>query len=105
MKKPTEKAKGKQPAMGVCPDKRMMDKCPRVVEYLTTCRWDDGTPRERSTITLFVEEGKVKAALNDREMKRSLYVSSDTLEDVLGALEEGLADEGADWRVWKTGKK
>src|SRR6185369_13315110 len=43
-------------------------------DYLTNGKYDDGSPRQLSTITLFWEDG-AKAALNDRDNHRSLYVS------------------------------
>lgn len=104
MKKPTA-GKGKTGQAGSCPDAKLMKAYPTLVEYLVTVKWDDGSARERSTVTLFIEDGSVKLALNDRDLSRSLYVTADSLDEALGALEEALKDDSADWRAWKGRKK
>lgn len=82
---------------------------PTVFQYLTDAVWDDGSPRETSTLMLLVEDGWLKACLNDRAMGRSLWVTGDALADVLAALELHLASGSGDWRVKKpfgaTGKR
>jgi hypothetical protein len=75
-------------------------KCPVLVEYLSAGAYEDGTVRQTSTITIFVEGRGVKLALNDREVRRGLYVQGDTLEDALRALERHVSSERPDWRRW-----
>lgn len=83
-----------------------MKRHPTLVEYLSCSAWDDGSERERSTLSVFIEEGRVKVCLNDREFERSLYASGDTLAGVLAALEKALAADACEWRMWKgKGKK
>lgn len=85
-------------------DEGFMKKHPVLYEYLTDVKWDDGTAREPSTLSLFVEDGRFKAALNDKAMRRSLYVSGDRFQDAILALEKALTGQTPDWRVWKAGK-
>jgi len=77
---------------------------PAVFEYLSGDRYPDGTPRERSTMTTFVEEGCVKVCMSDRDQARTLWRSGKSLEDVLLALEVALQDGSADWRRAGVGK-
>lgn len=81
-------------------------KCPLLVQHLSDVLWDDGKPRTPSTLTIFVEDGRVKLALNDREASASLYVAGDSLKQALGSLEKALSGPGRpDWRAWKGKRK
>ena len=67
---------------------------PSLVEYLSQTKWDDGSPRETSTLMLLVEDGMLKACINDRALGRSLWVAADELNVALDA-----------WRVtWRAGR-
>lgn len=72
-----------------------------VQEWMTDGRWEDGTARETSTLSLFFEDGVLKVAFHDRSQSRSLYLAGDCLETVLEALEVRLADGTGEWRLWK----
>jgi hypothetical protein len=82
------------------PDEEWANSLPLLVEYLCSQKYDDGSKRERSTVTLFVEDGSVKLALNDRGEKRSLYVSSDSVDGAFSLLELALAADHPPWRKW-----
>lgn len=66
--------------------------------YLTESKWEDGEPRELSTLMLFVQDGRWKACLNDRACKRVCFVSGATIEEALLSLDEDLRHDEADWR-------
>lgn len=53
---------------------------------------------------MFAEDGKFKSCVNDREGGYYAFVSSDTLDGLLDALEKGLRDGSLDWRQ-SQGKK
>lgn len=72
--------------------------CPAVAEYLTVDRYPDGSPRERATLSLFMEDGVVKACLSDRDQGRTLWRSSYGVEEAIMALDGAIADGTADWR-------
>jgi len=82
-----------------------MAKLPLLSEHMGTTVYDDGSARETSTVSLFVEDGCMRAALNDRDNRRSLYISAEGVEACLKGLEAMLADERAQWRAWKVGGK
>lgn len=77
--------------------------CPRLLEHLTCRVWDDGTPRETSTLLLFTEEGRWKCCFNDRALGRQAFVTGATLEGLLLALERGVESDGLDWRRRREG--
>lgn len=86
-------------------DPNFEKKFPKVWEYMTRLHFDDGEPRQLSKVSLFVENGKFKAALNDPEERASLYVAADTVDAVLKALEATLASENPEWRPWNGNTK
>ncbi len=106
MKKPsaTSSGSGMEPG-GAVTDANVRAKYPALLEYLTTTKWEDGSPRETSTLTIFVEGGQFKVAVNDRALKRSVYVTARTLQDALAAAQEAVAGDAADWRAWNAGKR
>jgi len=86
-------------ALVICP--LLMGWAPTVCEWLTASHYDDGELRETSTLGLFVDCGVLKLCLNDRDQFRTLYVTSDSLEGALLALEAALRGSTPDWRPWK----
>ena len=79
---------------------------PSVAEYLTQDKWEDGSARELSTLSIKVQDSGILAVLNDVDSRRSLYVFGTTFEAALKSLEGALAKPGADWRAWsQKGKK
>lgn len=97
---PDQAAKPEEP-----PDSSFLEAYPALWEYLTVGKWEDGTPRQRSTITFFYEDGLWKACLNDRDGSRSLFVSCPIWNDVLRALERASTDPAAPWRGYANAKR
>lgn len=75
---------------------------PGIWEMLTAGAFADGEARKGATLLLFVDEGVVKACLNDREQGMTAWASGAGLSDCLTALEEGLQ---GDTLVWRSGGK
>jgi len=86
-------------------DGKFLAKYPSLAHHIGDDFWDDNTPRTRSTLTLYLEEGSFKAALNDKEADASVFRTGETLDAVLAALEKALASGTADWRSWGKKKK
>lgn len=78
---------------------------PTLWAYLTDEEYSDGSPRERSTLTFFIEDGQPKACLSDRQEDRTLWVSASSLQDLIVRLEALLATGKAEWRDSRVGKK
>lgn len=75
---------------------------PFLYEYLT-CLVFEGSRRKTSSLSIFCEEDRFKACLNDKEVEMVLFRSSSTFQGLLEALEGALVNEEADWREakWK----
>lgn len=70
-------------------------------EYMTVDSFEDGAPRERSMLLVFVEDGRFKVALQDRQEGRSLWAGADSISEALRALESALKSGNGDWRQMK----
>lgn len=75
---------------------------PALWEYLTLAEHVTGQPRVTSTLTLFVDEGRLKAVLRDRDASQALFATGPTVEELLLAMEGMLTDALADWRPDRT---
>lgn len=82
-------------------DAELAAEMPALHEYLTAVAYADGTKRDTSTVNVFTEEGRWKAALHDKDNRRSLYCTADTFSDALQGIDAMLAEGEAPWRAWK----
>lgn len=57
-----------------------------------------GKDRKPGSIVVFAEDGKWKAACNDKETRMVAFVSGESLEGLLGAIDKGLKAGTLDWR-------
>lgn len=80
-------------------------KWPTMWEFLSLTLWPDGKSRSTGTILFFVEQGRVKANLNDRDAGVSTFVSGTSLSQCLEAVEAGLSDDSLEWRERKDGPR
>lgn len=103
MKKPDTAASFPAGSMGF-PDDEFAALYPTVVDYLVSSKYDDGSPRNRSSVSLFVEDNCVKLSLNDKDTRRTLYVASQSVDEAFKVLEAALCVDNPPWRAWK-GKK
>jgi len=71
---------------------------PALWEFLTSAVYDDGSKRALPTLMLFLHDGRLTAALNDRDNVQTVFVSGDSPEAILDALERGLVGESHQWR-------
>ncbi len=78
---------------------KLAERFPTLWEFLTLSLWPDGTERCTGTMTLMAEGGMVKAALNDRDVSASCFVSGKTFTSLLEAIEKGLDGESLEWRA------
>jgi hypothetical protein len=80
-------------------DIRAAKEYPLLWDHLSQRKWDDGSPRQTSSMMLFEQDGVLKAMLRDKDAGLCLWVASKSLYGVLGALEAALGDPEAEWRV------
>lgn len=88
-------------------DADLASRYPALHEHLTL-DWLEGSIRQTSTLTLFVDGGRWKGSLSDRDNRLVLFVSGDGFDAVLGAMERAIRDGTGDWREqrdWKAKSK
>jgi len=74
-------------------------KWPILWSYVFQESYPEGGYRNPSTILFFLERGFLKVCLHDRELSRSLFRTSDSVDGCFDALEEALASDTADWKM------
>jgi len=104
VKKPSEHGgqKVRRPGHVLC---SFLEKHPSILEYLTTCTWEDATPREPSALSITIDYGMVQVALNDKDLKQSCYTKAESLPEALELMDTALRDNIIEWRQWKSGKR
>lgn len=105
MKRPDLKSAAVVSGVQQCSDDVFQRKYPTIVSYLMDEKYDDGSVREPSALSISVRDGLISLALNDKDVKASLYTQASTLNEALKLMEGVLADGSAPWRPWKAGKK
>jgi len=78
-------------------------KYPQLVTYLTQTEWEDGKRRQTATLLFFVEGGRLRVCLNDRDCNRSCFLTVASMDDALEALENGLFEDTLTWRYRQQG--
>jgi hypothetical protein len=86
-------------------DPRFVKKFPGLWELLTQTKYPDESPRERSSLTLFVEEGVFKLVVSEKTRELSCWATGPTFEGALDALEKRLTSDSPEWRSRPSGKK
>lgn len=76
--------------------------CPLLWAHIADGSWSDGSRRTTSTLLFTVESGRLKACLNDREGRCSLWRVGATPEEAARAIEEALEGACADWKPWRS---
>lgn len=76
---------------------------PTLHAHMTQAVWPDGTVRETSTVSIFIDGAVVKCVLKDRSLGVCLWASSPTLGGLFGVLEALLCDPAAEWRADRVG--
>lgn len=71
---------------------------PALWEFMTAAEYDDGSPRQKSSLTTFTQDGLFKALLKDPDNERCLWGSGETFSAALQCLNDLAADPDAVWR-------
>lgn len=72
--------------------------CPTLADYLFDTAYEKGEPRKTSTITIMARDtGGFKAVLNDRQERQSLWVTGETMDELMQSFEVLLTDEAPPW--------
>lgn len=82
----------------VLTDHKFASDYPILWSYLTQNKWQDGSPRQTSSLLLFADDGILKGMLRDRDAGLCLWVAGATVSGLFDALEAAVSDSKADWR-------
>lgn len=74
-------------------------KFPTLWEFLTKTSWGKDDPRIPGTLFLMMQDGILKASVSDRDSCEVLWVSGQSLTELIEVVDAALNDPGADWRV------
>ena len=70
--------------------------------YQLMCyRMVDGKYRAGARLTLFCEDGKLKASIRDPDTAQSWFATLEAFEGALEAVEAILQRSGGEWREWR----
>jgi hypothetical protein len=100
MKKPMKRRETPTPGKPF-KDSKLEKEYPCLYGMLVEATWDGGEERKTSTLLFFVEDGQMKACLNDRALEQSAFFCGNSMEALLTIIEEKLLDESADFRPYK----
>jgi len=78
---------------------------PALVEFLSAIVWPGGDARLTGTLLLFVEDGKLKGCLNDRDQGVVSFFAAESLLGAVQAAEKVLGSGNGDWRPQRRGKR
>ena len=82
----------------VAVDEDFMGLYPKLWTFLTSTQWEDGTSRQPSTVSIFMQGGRWTICLTEKNWDLILFATADRLEGVWEALDARLSDPKADWR-------
>jgi len=71
---------------------------PSLCEFLSEDTYEDGGARKTGTLTIFLDGGGFKCSLNDRDLDRVAFLSSESITGLLVLLEDKLKASSIDWR-------
>ena len=86
-------------AGGTLVDPKFQQSCPVLWQYLTQQTWEDGSPREPSGLTVFVQDGLFKGLLRENTQQLCLWVAATSFFGLLESFERELGKDQPDWRV------
>lgn len=83
---------------GSVTDKTFATKFPALWDFLTDCSVVNGKPRLTTAFTFSLDAGLLKMRINDRQRGLYAFVSSESFQGLLDAVEDGLKEDCLDWR-------
>lgn len=92
-------AKRKGSEAGRLHDPVFQKKYPILYDYLTQVAWDNGDPRELSSLAIYPSPGIIRVFLRDPATGYCCWISCCQLSEVYEAVEAALGDPNHEWRV------
>ncbi len=88
-----------------CGDLSFATKYPSLAAMLCDCWWDDGSPRQCSSLSVRMDATSCFVSLSDHAHQQSAFTQAASLEEALLLLEEAVTNSTIQFRPWKTGSK
>jgi hypothetical protein len=76
---------------------------PNLIEFLTSLKWGDGSRRVSGTVLVFVDDGRMKCCLSDRDQGLVAFAVAGSILELFDAAEGLVARSDADWRPMRKG--
>lgn len=71
---------------------------PELWGFLWDLQFDDGSQRTPGSLVIFRDALRIKACLSDKDADLVTFVTADSPDGLLEALERGLSEDILDWR-------
>ena len=72
---------------------------PTLWTHLVQAKWDDGSPRKPSSITIFSDGPVMKCVLKDKETSTCLWLACPSMDGLFVLVEAALNDPATVWRL------
>lgn len=69
-----------------------------LLAFLSSPCWPDGSKRELGSLSIAVTAGRWSVRVKDPNGKRYAYLTGQTIDEALEAVEKGLGSDQMDWR-------
>ena len=80
-------------------DDMFMSPFPLLTARLNDEEWDDGVARKTDTLFLFMEAGRWKCMLKDRDAGKIAFYTAHTMAELFECIEAHLRSDAVDWKV------
>lgn len=74
-------------------------------EFLCESSWEDGKKRQTGSLTVFFDEGVLKACVSDKDAGLVAFVSGASWNGLMQAIEKGLRQGSLEWRRARQGRR
>lgn len=78
---------------------------PTLWAFLWDLEYDDGSVRSPGSVVFFRDAARLKACLSDKDAGLVSFITGDTPDAILEALEVGLSEDTLDWRKQQKRRK
>lgn len=80
-------------------DKCFFDEYPSITSFLSDGTYDGGQARRLGSITLFVMDGALKCAVNDKDRNVVAFVTAQSVTELLTLIEVGIGKDSLEWKA------
>jgi hypothetical protein len=74
-------------------------------DFLTVTQWEDGTPRETGTLSLYMQNGRLGVCITDKAQGRMAFITISLQGSILDEIDHALGDEDLVWKPYKASSR